>query len=386
MKACTRKPRVLILYDYFYPGYKAGGPIQSLVNLAVTLQQQYSISVITSAFDLRCGTSHHNMKINAWNAVDLPGAAAPVNIWYAVKKDLGLKKLKEIIQEVRPGVIYLNGIFSYSFFLLPLVAIRKLSYQPRVVICPRGMLQPGALSGKWFKKKLYIAALRISGLLRKKVWHATSTDEKQDIRKVFRQAPRITIASNIPGKPAAAIQFTHKRRHQLRLIYLSLIAEKKNLAFTLELINQCNAITLDIYGPIKDVGYWSECKKLMMKEPGKISYKGEVMPAHVQETFKQYDASILLTKGENFGHALYESLGAGRPIITSNFTPWINLEQQKAGWNMDINSTDRSLSLLRSISDIPADEFNVYCAGAHLAATNYYNRLKSVCDYEKLFS
>ncbi|HWA34039.1 MAG TPA: hypothetical protein VG737_07915, partial [Cyclobacteriaceae bacterium] len=51
-------------------------------------------------------------------------------------------------------IFYLNGMFSIPFFFLPLVFARR--NKCHVVICPRGMLQEGALSHGSFKKKSYL--------------------------------------------------------------------------------------------------------------------------------------------------------------------------------------------------------------------------------------
>ena len=46
------KPALVIFYDHFYPAYKAGGPIQSITNLVLNLQDTYNLSIICSAYDL----------------------------------------------------------------------------------------------------------------------------------------------------------------------------------------------------------------------------------------------------------------------------------------------------------------------------------------------
>jgi len=54
----------------------------------------------------------------------------------------------------------------------------------------------------------------------------------------------------------------------------------------------------------------------------RVSYCGVVRPAEVQAVFALYDAFILPTLGENFGHAIGESLSAGCPVLCSQLTPW----------------------------------------------------------------
>ncbi len=196
---------------------------------------------------------------------------------------------------------------------------------------------------------------------------------------------RVGIALNIPKKPLDQITYLEKQQGTLNLIYLSLIAEKKNLLFLLQLIKSSVNIRLDIYGPVKDNYYFSECKKLLEDMPDKARYLGGVEPLKVQDTFSKYHASVILTKGENFGHALYESLSAGRPIITSNFTPWNMLEEKKSGWNLDISDVSKCLTMLHKISALPYSEFTKFYRGAYDEACYYYKKSNNLADYKKLF-
>src|SRR5205085_4695372 len=105
------KPSLLIIYDYFFPAYRAGGPFQSLTNLIIQLQHEYKISVITSAFDLGTGQLH-NIKTDSWSEIILPGADVPVNTWYAGAGKPGIAAIKGAIRHAKPSIVYLNGMFS----------------------------------------------------------------------------------------------------------------------------------------------------------------------------------------------------------------------------------------------------------------------------------
>ena len=55
------KATILILYEFFYPGYKAGGPIQSLVNLVITLGKDFEFKIATTAFDLNSQSPYNEV-------------------------------------------------------------------------------------------------------------------------------------------------------------------------------------------------------------------------------------------------------------------------------------------------------------------------------------
>ena len=379
---------ILICYDYFYPGFKAGGPIQSLVNLVQLLQKTYKVSVFTGAYDLNVKESYNEIKINEWNSILLPGASAPVDVWYADTKKLSYNDVFNCINFIKPDILYLNSMYSLGFMIYPIIAVKKLSLNIRVVICPRGMLQNGALKVKAVKKKIFLKCIKVSGLLNKVNWHATNQEEKEDILKWFPKNLGIAIASNIPKMPLFNILPSNKKNGVLNLVYLSLISEKKNLHLILKVLSKSDkSVFLDIYGPLKDIHYWeSECLPEIQKLNNRVVFKGDVQPGNVQNVLTKYDALILLTNGENFGHALYESLSVGRPIITSNFTPWNNLEKNTAGWNVDISNLESIVNLLNSLVQINDVNHNSYCKGAFTIANNYYNNQNFYDSYQICFN
>lgn len=375
---------LFIFVENFYPAYKGGGPIQSVTNLILSLKNNFKVHVITSAYDLQSEVILEKITPNSWNEIVLPGANFSIMVWYAQNITNGF--YTKLFKENKPEIIYFNGIFSYSFFIKPLIALKFSTMFPKIIICPRGMLQKGALATNHFKKVTYIIAIKFIRLINNAIWHATSEEEKQDIIEHFVVNRGVFIAANIPKKPLDKIAFIKKEPGNLRLIYLSLITEKKNLFFLLQLIKSLDNVALDIYGPVKDNLYWNECRKIINEIPDKVKYIGDVLPVEVQDTLNRYHALILLTKGENFGHALYESLSVGRPIITSDFTPWNNLEAIEAGWNLDINSLDNCKPVLDEFSLMDQDQFDSICNGAHKVAKDYYNTLNSNNTYDVLFT
>ena len=98
------------------------------------------------------------------------------------------------------------------------------------------------------------------------------------------------------------------------------------------------------------------------------------------------DLFFLPTKGENFGHAIFESFSSAKPVITSNHTPWNNLEQLKAGWNVDISNTDGLKRAIEQLADMEQSAYNEYCGGAFELAKNYMATSNFMEAYQQLFS
>ena len=59
-----------------------------------------------------------------------------------------------------------------------------------------------------------------------------------------------------------------------------------------------------------------------MPENIKVTYHGEVRPDKVVDVFSKYDIFLFPTKGENYGHVIFESMASGCIPVISDKTPW----------------------------------------------------------------
>lgn len=360
--------------------------MQSLANMIQALQAEYEFFVITSAYDVNATKPYDAIQLNQWNYILIGNCKTKV--WYSDKK-INYKLFGEVISETKAEHVFLNCMYSYRYFLFPLWNRKKLfGKNAKFIISPRGILQPGSLAVKSTKKKWYLTFLKWSGIINMCEWHAAGKDEAAAIQQHFGNHVSVQLLSNIPKLPYTSFQATHKNNGILRLAHLSLITPVKNIKTLMLVLANCRKkIVLDIYGPVKDETYWSECQQAIIDLPNNITvyYKGDVEPNLVQQTLEGYDGLISLTTGENFGHALFESLSVGRPIITSYFTPWNELQTKQAGWNVDISNASSISILLDELAQKDAAEWQAYCEGAHRLAVDYFAQQNFVESYRKLF-
>ena len=370
--------KIFILIPWFSPAYKAGGPVQSIANLVELMQgEPFEFNIFCSIKDLD-GTILKDITADTWIPYN-----TNTSVFYSSDNNI-LALLKQQIKKDKPAWVYINGIFDWNYNLKPILYCAAVSK----IISPRGMLQKGAVGGKALKKKPFLELLKLSGRLNDARWHATNEEEKNDILKYFPRAKDIVIVPNIPKRPVTAIINSNKKQGDLKLAYLSLIAKKKNLHLILQgMINaEMQSVVLDIYGPVKDKGYWEKkCLPLISQLVGRVNYQGGLDPAKVQSTLAAYDALVLLTKGENFGHAIYESLSAGRPALISHFTPWNDLEKKPAGWNIDINDEEEIVSVLNRLVRMDNAEHRLFCEGAFGVAQDYYEKNEFTKAYGEMF-
>ncbi|WP_258102293.1 glycosyltransferase [Marinoscillum pacificum] len=273
---------------------------------------------------------------------------------------------------------------------MPILLNRLSTKSAKLIIAPRGMFQAGALSHKSLKKNIYIAIFKWLIPQKSTKWHATDQQEAQDIKNIFGINSSIQIIPNIPSVVKPLGKILKKEVGSIRIVSISLITAKKNLLLTLNALTALKGdIVFDIYGPIKDREYWKECELVIDRlnnEGIKVQHRGAIKHEDVQETIEQYHLFILPTKGENFGHAIFESFSVSRPVITSKLTPWVDLESKNAGWNIDIENADQLANTIKKAIELDQNSFQLLTSGAQEIAQEFWksNRFKE--RYKTLFN
>ena len=224
----TALSRILVLVDHYLPGNKYGGPVRSLANMVDGLGDFFSFWIVTQDRDWLDSSPYRGISVNTWTQV---GRSM---VYYVSPGSLSSGKLKRIVADVGPEVIYLNGLFSpYSIRFLGWRRLGLLPDTP-VVLAPRGEFSPGALRLKWLKKRLFISLSSRLGLLDGLLWHATSPLEEKHISLCIGKSARSVIAPNIPAAcddRGRQISRSAKRPGEMRIVYLSRISPSKNLSY-----------------------------------------------------------------------------------------------------------------------------------------------------------
>lgn len=346
------KPKVLIFIDWFYPAYKAGGPIRSVANFVQHLHNDFEFYILTSNRDID-GEKDLDVETNNWIKKD------QYSICYLNSDSQNPDKYKEIIKSVQPDYFYLNSLFSAKFTILPLKVIEDKS---KIVLAPRGMLGENSLKIKPLKKKVFFVYAKLTGLFNGITWQATTEGEKKEIQRVFPNA-KIKIASNLPFLPKLE---GNKKEFQLKLITVGRVVPIKNILFLLETLEKVDFdLELTIAGPIEDEGYWNKCKTVIDHLPNqmKVNVLGEVPPHELEEVYKKQNFYISPTLNENFGHGIVEALGYGLPAIISDKTPWNDLDESGAGWVINLNKT-LFLERLKQLSQLSQGEYEQHSKAA----------------------
>lgn len=344
----AHKKRLLICIDWFFPGFRGGGPLDSCKHLADALADDLDIYVLTRNTDLGSTTPYPDIEPNTW--VRMPRG---YQVMYLDGKHLSLAWMRKVMADVKPDHIYVNSMFSHKFAINPLLlnAMGLIPAGTIFTVAPRGMLLPSALAKKNLKKKFY---LRLAGgLFRKKNvhFHATNEQEAKSISTWF-SGRQILMADNLPSRQLPEPVALEKQAGELRISYIARIDPIKNLRLFLKILLALpdGRIHLTIGGPVEDQAYWRECEQMMAAMPPHITvdYKGPIAKQAVAPIIAASHLYALLTKGENFGHSIFQALQAGRPVLISNQTPWRELETKGVGLDAPLNDEKEIMRYLCS--------------------------------------
>ncbi|UTW62703.1 glycosyltransferase [bacterium SCSIO 12741] len=307
-------------------------------------------------------------------------------IKYLSQEKLTYAYLKEEVRSARYDRIYLNSFFSKSFTLWPLWAARK-EERKKIILAPRGMLGEGALALKSGRKKIFLKAVQFLGLYKDIDWHASTILEEKEIKAVFPKA-KVTPLENLPAIMPAPLFEVDKKAGELKLVFLSRISPKKNLAFLLDRLIEIGepGIHLDVYGPDEDEEYSKLCKEKAEQVAGEVRFLGTVPYESITATFQPYHAFALPTLSENFGHVILEALNASLPILISDQTPWLNLQEKGVGRDLSLNDMETWKQVLIEWLQSDQEAYGPLRKAASQFAQSKFANAELEDGYKRLFS
>jgi len=374
---------ILLFTDWYEPGFKAGGPIQSCKNIVNTLCDEYDFRIFTSDRDLGDKESYKGVKRDVW--LRLSNGA---QVFYASPEFIKSSNIRKIITDVNPAIVYLNSMFSSGFSLLPLWILRSLRYKPRIILAPRGMLNTSAVSRKKWKKKIFLSLFALSRISKKIVFHATDRQEQTDIQRYFRNSAQVFLIENIPNVNEQW-NARNKQPGQLNCVFISRIHPIKNLLYAINIVKSITGcdILFDIYGTIEDEKYFRKCQEAVSSANPHvhINFKGPVANRNIFNVLDNYHVFFLPTQGENFGHVIFEALTSGCVVLTSDRTPWKELYERNAGWALPLTDNRNFVDKLRQLCSMNEEVFNQKSKAAFQYASEFLASMNLTNRYSSLF-
>lgn len=371
--AAFQKPKIMIFCDYYLPGYKSGGGMRTIVNMVDRLHDDYDFRIVTRDHDGKLDReTYDSVDINAWNNV------RNAQVYYLSKDNIRISKLRELILEVEPNVLYTNSFFAtLSIYVAKLRKLKLIPWK-NIVIAPCGELSEGSLKSKSKKKSLYLGFSKLSGIYKDIIWKASSQLEADEIEKVKGSGGKVMISPDLPAKSLcekySPTLKPYKKPGSAKMVFLSRVCVKKNLHWLPErLLNIEGKLEIDIAGPLEDREYWAKCESEFNRLPKNVKIRsiGSVAHEDVSQLLLGYHFLIVPTLSENFGHVFLEAMAAGCPLIISDRTPWLNLKEKGVGWDIPLESPEKWTKAVQTAIDLDQAEFSKISARAREFVTEW---------------
>lgn len=373
---------LVVCADWFAPGIRAGGPIKSCVNLAMLLGESTEVLVVTSNRDLGAESVYEGLPSDSW--VTWRDRA---RVLYCNGTFARMKAIAKALRSHPQATVYLNSMFSVAGALWPLLWSRLTGSRRKIVLAPRGMLKASALNQKRWKKIPLLRMIWLFGLVKRVTFHATSTDEIEEINEAFGRVD-VRMISNVPTMPVPSLPVRSFLPATAKLCFVGRVHPIKNLKWLLETIREVRAkCCLTVVGPIEDEAYYGMCQSAIEELPDNVlvEFVGPKSEEDLTQVLMESDAMILPTHGENFGHAIFESLAVGTPVVISDRTIWTELKARQAGWDISLENAAGFVAAIESLAEMSEEEHHSLRLGALKVATDFVEQNEFEEDYKQLF-
>lgn len=264
--------------------------------------------------------------------------------------------LSRSLEQALASLARRGAIFhSHGLWSMPnIIAARVATSQRRpLIMSPRGMLADAALRFSPLKKTIFSAVAQRRALTSATCFHATSTQEYEEIR-AFGLTQPVAIIPNGIAVPSPVDVGSLRSGPQRTVLYLGRLHPKKGLEQLLLawsiLADEAPSWHLRIVGP-SESDYLEKLKTLSNRLALKrVSFRGEVYGEEREIEYSRANIFVLPTLNENFGMVVAEALARELPVICSKGAPWAGLLEQKCGWWVESDSGSLAAAMRKAFA------------------------------------
>jgi glycosyltransferase involved in cell wall biosynthesis len=277
-------------------------------------------------------------------------------------------------------LIHNHGLWMFPHFYARKAAVK---HEIPLVISTHGTLAPWSLRRSRLIKSIVWLLSERKNLNSASLFHATSLEELQSIRRLNLKQPVAVIPvglelpklNNKPKRKLLINSFPELKDKQW-LLFLSRIHPVKgidNLLYSWKsLSSQFPDWHLIIAGP-DSIGYKAQMEKLTseLELDTKVTFTGMLTGIMKASALSNADLFVLPSHTENFGIAVVESLSYEVPVITTKGTPWEQLNSYACGCWIDDDQSTLEKTLLEVMSLSLMERKKMGQKGRQLIAEKY---------------
>lgn len=243
----------------------------------------------------------------------------------------------DLDRALRAAAPVVDVMHTHGLWLLPNITPAEIARRAgkAFVLSPRGMLGPAALQFSRRRKQLVWALMQRKAAASAAMLHATSHEEREEIRAMGLVNPVAVIPNGIDVPPLSLPTPGAVRT----VLSLGRVHPKKGLDRLIRAWSQlgpeAEGWRLRIVGP-SEGGCADDLRALthalgLQTVVVENSLFGEAKLA----AYREADLFALPTLNENFAMTVAEALAAGTPVISTKGAPWAGLEVEGCGWWVD---------------------------------------------------
>jgi glycosyltransferase involved in cell wall biosynthesis len=333
--------KILNIVPSYFPATVYGGVIFSAHFTNALLTKNYKNFIVT----VSTSTANGEKRLYTKNRIILKKKNYIIKYYYdEIINRISISFIKNIFNDIKNNsIIHFQDIFS-TFAIVGIIFACILN--KKIIISPRGVLSYWSLKSKYtFMKKIIFYIF-----FKKKnyYWHVTSEIERKDLTELGIKKRVFIIPNIIDDKILKTSGKLIKKNSSYVVGCLSRYDKKKGIDSLVESFNFLNKkFILIIAGP--DFGYKNHIENLIQYKrlEKRVFLYNNLNSRNKEKFFNTIDLLALPSHNENFGNVFLESLKRGKPILTSNFTPFYNISKFKCGINCDINSKKISEAIIK---------------------------------------
>jgi glycosyltransferase involved in cell wall biosynthesis len=245
-------------------------------------------------------------------------------------------------------VIHDHGLWLESNLAAAWVAS---ALQAPLMISPHGMMEPWALTHRAGKKRLAWWLYQQRCLRTAQRIHVTAPAEQAAVIARLPGAPTRIIP--LGTAPSRAMSFCDTKT----AVFLSRIHPIKGIDLLLDAWAKAVAPDWQLLMVGPDEGGYARVVADQIVALGlenRVKLLGPLYGADKAQVLADGALFVLPSRSENFGLVVAEALMAGVPVITTDATPWLDLNQRGCGWTVAVD-VDALADSLREATQLPAE-------------------------------
>ncbi len=248
--------------------------------------------------------------------------------YYIIHKETNAYKNKNSLKKLilNSDIIHFFGGWTFFYYKIHKLALK---YNKKIVIHSMGLFEPKSFEQKKLKKKIAWNLYQKKMLIDADFIHCGSKTEEKNLKNLNMNFKTVTLPFSIEKKN---IKKKISKNINRKCIFFSRLHDQKGLD---KLIKAWQAINnkswkLDIVGFGNKNFY---IKKFKLHKYKNIRFLKPVVNENKKfKLFDKYDFLALPSLSESFGLAILEALARRIAVLTTNKTPWEDIQKKNCGW------------------------------------------------------